>query len=488
VNALENSITLDEIFAVVIGKRVALAPEIAGYLALEVAQGARTAEGEVEPRAVYISEEGTVALVRPKKDTPTGDAETSVRAILGRLLETSGSATPSLSAIAKRTPGSGLLALIHEIEASLVPINRAAGRRALARLAHDVKRITMGVGRNASLSSYRPSAARTVFDSTPAPLAVALRAEGPSAAAAVVATRSTTPTINTSANTSEVKPPALPASGAREKVSAEPSRTMATWRDPNRLAATPGMHRPRMPRTSLAILAGALFVCMAGIVALWMVYPSFFTGKNEPAVALSPEGTLATSTTAPRCKVTLVVTDVPASAEILLRMGQPPLDIERMPMGTRLEFVATAEGYAPKRAIVKSESLWNKGMNGKPSLDLPIELESLPNKLDDKPGGTANAAGPWPLAEPGTEVGGSGPPGTVHVAANVRGAEVWLLAGIGPEARIEQLRCDADIDVLLAGPEALRKRLHVNKTDIVSAPSTSLGNKVVTVTGSAAQK
>jgi len=458
VNALENSITLDEIFAVAIAKRVPLAPEIAGYLALEVAQGARNAEGEVEPRTVYISEEGTVALVRPKKDAPTGDAETSVRAILGRLLEASGSATPSLSAIAKRAPGSGLSTLIHEIETALVPINRAAGRRALARLAHDVKRITMGVGRNASPSSYRASSARTASspDPTPAPPAATSHA--------------------------------LPSSGAREKVgqtekvSAEPSRTMTTWRDPNRQAAAPGTHRPRAPRTSLTILASALFVCVAGIVVIWKVYPSFFTGKKEPAVALASEGTLTASASAPRCKVTLVVTDVPANAEILLRMGQTPLDIERMPMGTRLEFVTTAEGYAPKRASVKSESLWNKGMSGKPSLDLPIELEPSPNKLNGKPG----AVDPWPLSDPGTEVGGSGSPGTVHVAANVRGAEVWLLAGIGPEARIEQLRCDADIDVLLAGPEALRKRLHVNKIDIFSAPSNSFGNKVVTVAGTTA--
>jgi hypothetical protein len=168
------------------------------------------------------------------------------------------------------------------------------------------------------------------------------------------------------------------------------------------------------------------------------------------------------------------VTDVPVNAEILLRMGQAPLDVERMPVGTRLEFVATAEGHAPRRAIIKAEASWDKGPDGKPRIDVPIQLE--PSKAK------AGTVDPWPVAEPGSQVGGSGSPGTVHVVSNVRGAEVWLLAGLGPEARIEQLRCDGDIDVLLAGPPQLRKRLHIGETDIQAATPDAQGNRVVSVT------
>ena len=38
-SALESSVTLEDVFAVVEGKRVPLAPELAGYLTLEVADG-----------------------------------------------------------------------------------------------------------------------------------------------------------------------------------------------------------------------------------------------------------------------------------------------------------------------------------------------------------------------------------------------------------------------------------------------------------------
>ena len=142
--ALESSVTLDDVFVVVGAKRVPLAPELAGYLTLEIAEGSAQALGDVDPRSVYIGEEGTVALVnRPRRDPPTGDTESSIRAVLARLLEASGSQTPGLGSVAGgggRTPGMG--SLIEELEAALIPVNRAAGRRALARLAREVKRVT----------------------------------------------------------------------------------------------------------------------------------------------------------------------------------------------------------------------------------------------------------------------------------------------------------------------------------------------------------
>ena len=222
----------------------------------------------------------------------------------------------------------------------------------------------------------------------------------------------------------------------------------------------------------MLVLTG--FVLVAGAIAVYMFKPAFFTGKRKPLPTASTSASVAVAP-APRCKVALVVSDVPANAEILLRVGQAPLDVERMPVGTRLEFVATAEGYSPRRAVIKAESPWDKTPEGKPRIDVPIQLD--PTKA--KPG-TVDG---WPAAEPGSQVGGSGSPGSVHVVSNVRGAEVWLLAGLGPEARIEQLRCDGDIDVLLAGPPQLRKRLHVGEKEIQAAAPDPQGNRVVTVSG-----
>ena len=136
-SALESSITLDDVFVVVGAKRVPLAPELAGYLALEIAEGSGNA-GEVVPKSVYIGEEGSVALVK-RRDAQAGgeglDAESSIRALLAKLLDASGSQTAALAGVARRKTTTGLAALIEELEAALIPVNRAAGRRALARLA-----------------------------------------------------------------------------------------------------------------------------------------------------------------------------------------------------------------------------------------------------------------------------------------------------------------------------------------------------------------
>ena len=106
-SSLETSITLEDVFTVVEAKRVPLAPELAGYLTLDIADGTDAGSGDVEAKTVFISEEGTVALVRPKKDSVTGNAEASVRALLTKLLEASGSGTPALTTAAKRKPGNG---------------------------------------------------------------------------------------------------------------------------------------------------------------------------------------------------------------------------------------------------------------------------------------------------------------------------------------------------------------------------------------------
>ena len=147
--ALDSSVTLEEVFTVLGARRVPLAPELAGYLVLEVAEHADPTGGDVDPKSVFVSEEGSVALVKPRREAAAGDAETSVRALLARLLEASGSQTRrrcrrrASAGAAPASPASPRL------ETALIPVNRAAGRGALARLAREVRRDRrLGVGRN----------------------------------------------------------------------------------------------------------------------------------------------------------------------------------------------------------------------------------------------------------------------------------------------------------------------------------------------------
>jgi hypothetical protein len=585
--ALDASVTLDEVLTVVGARRVALAPELAGYLVLEIAEQSDPQGGDIDARNVFVGEEGTVALVRAKRDAATGDAESSIRTVLARLLDASGSQTPSLTAASRRRSGGGLGPLVDELEAALIPVNRSAGRRALARLAREVKRVTLGVGRHTlPASSPRPivrdaaspppppSAARFSREEDPttarshipsellergAPPAwsempttefvpggrapspsetdvdaliaqfgvsgssdqqharalgaiVGLEPTPPLPAAGSKASRTPLPPSAHAVESTEeadldallgmqdrvsalsrptprARPPmAAPAPGsplvvvtpsapgvttgagpsvslrARERYDmavASEARQMAT--QPSQLkknrTSLPSPAQTSGGRTAAALVVLALAAVGGGSYAVWRLRPApAATGEGARAEALA--SALPVQETPPSCLGTLVITDVADHAEVLLREGQAPIDIPRMPVGARLEFVATAEGFAPKRIVVPARMAWDPGSDGKPRFEAAVQLDGSQ--------GHSGQVDSWPAGEPGSEVGGQGRPGTVHVVATPRGAEVWMLAGIAPEARIEQVRCEKDIDVLLAGPTTYRKRMHVTAADFVA--------------------
>jgi hypothetical protein len=562
---LDSSVTLDEVFTVLGARRVPLAPELAGYLILEIAEHADPAGGDVDPRSVFVSEEGTVALVKPRRESASGDAETSVRAMLARLLEASGSQTPALAAASRRKGGPGLPALAEELETALIPVNRAAGRRALARLAREVRRVTLGVGRNASpaMSDALPPTRRASQPSSPAatppppavepmprpamtasmpPPADFPREEDPTTARAhipeellrraVPAEPSEMPTMQfeptgaippgadvdaliadfgvseggEQSHARQLKamagleptppPPSAPVPLVRRSsgppssgpasgdggiesllaVSAEPvarpqpapspparAPRVSSWDESRQLPTGPSELRrtgrtptPAPRRSSSSVIAVVAVAAIgAGGYGVWTLRP-----REAPASAPVQPIAAAPEPVPVQCRATLIVSDVPAHAEVLLHAGQAPVDVEKMPVGARLEFVATAEGYAPKRVVVPGGAAWDKGPDGKPRFETAVQLDRS----------TARVAGsdPWPPVERGSEVGGDGPPGTVHVVATPHGAEVWILTGMGPQARIDQLPCNHDVDVLVAGPPALRRRLHVQASDFAA--------------------
>jgi hypothetical protein len=649
---LESSVTLDDVFVVVGARRVPLAPELAGYLALEIAEGASHAAGDVDPRSVYIGEEGSVALVvRPRREQPAGDAEASIRAILTKLLEVSGSQTPALASAARRRPSAGLNGLVEELEAALIPVNRAAGRRALARLAREVKRVTLGVGRNASLAPGDPAPKRGSSPShtaareggmrapqddprpvprsgfteepltsarrevLPDPMAAAPAGRTPeppssfaSSASDAPVTRSTSPDgselptlevrkdqiaaslvgrsgvppkveVRTGFGTPSPGPPAARAvdevdhllasfgvsshgeqsqrnelkalvgleptppppgsaredepparnasesdvesllaisdtgppvaAGARPGAASPPtaiSPTLASepYRASGRAlpaatasAATPQARGPRegapsagasdersagaravptapsarrlaemasepniSPPRDRSLTVFALVILVLGGIAIWSLRPALL-GGHEPPPTPAPV-TAASASEAPalaarsHCRASLVVTGAPANAEVLLRAGQAPVDVEKMPVGPRLEFVATAEGYAPKRAVIPAGAIWDSGPDGKPRYEVAVQLDHSRARP-----GTMDA---WPAGEPGSDVGGKGSPGTVHLVSTPRGAEVWQLVGLGPDAEFD-VKCGGEVELLVAGPTTLRKRIRVAEAD-----------------------
>src|SRR4029077_14819353 len=121
--------------------------------------------------------------------------------------------------------------------------------------------------------------------------------------------------------------------------------------DARRLPTQPSHLRPRatLPSASLAFsgrrwgaltLIAVIAALVAGGYALWKVRRNSLSPRaqaTEPNVIPAPSDAPVT------CLGTLLITEVPMRSEVLVHEGQAPVDVTRMPVGARLEFVATAE-------------------------------------------------------------------------------------------------------------------------------------------------
>jgi hypothetical protein len=264
------------------------------------------------------------------------------------------------------------------------------------------------------------------------------------------------------------EPPFSHAGGATDFYTSTPPPRAASASVASEFGRDVAKARPPTRRGVYAIFA-IVVVAAAGGVALLRFEPGSLSGRTPTVVeqerrAAAEAASALVRSPPPACRATLVVTDVPQGAEVLVRSGAAPVDVERVPTGARLEFVAMADGYAPRRAVVPHGAPWDAA-SGKPRFELPIQLE--------KSRARSGAVDPWPPSEPRTVVGGQGTPGTVHVVTSPQGAEVWMVAGGSPEAKLESLPCGTGMEIMVASTQqgqALRRRLRVESARLVPEP------------------
>lgn len=136
------SVTLSEVLAASSIRAASLVPETSGYLALAVADASARLPFRLDDPLVSLTTEGTVKVARGSHIVAPEESARRVRDVLARLLGQSIGSAPALSAAARPRQESdeGVDRVIRELEAALVPVNRAAARRALARLARETVR------------------------------------------------------------------------------------------------------------------------------------------------------------------------------------------------------------------------------------------------------------------------------------------------------------------------------------------------------------
>lgn len=134
------TVSFAEVLAAARLGRARIAPEMAGYLALGVADALVGQALVVDERSCMLTDEGGV-FVAPANSAISQDApmepERAVRQLLASLLDVARGGGTTLATVARRSSTSSIEALIAEIEAALIPVNRAAARRALARLSRE---------------------------------------------------------------------------------------------------------------------------------------------------------------------------------------------------------------------------------------------------------------------------------------------------------------------------------------------------------------
>jgi hypothetical protein len=119
--------------------------EIGAFVALEACEGLLNESVKLEPDDVRVTLEGSVVVADSAASAEPDEAARSLVSVLARLLVAAGPGVPPylLQLVKDSTTGQthqGLRDLHDAIEASLIPINRGASRRVLARLVRESDR------------------------------------------------------------------------------------------------------------------------------------------------------------------------------------------------------------------------------------------------------------------------------------------------------------------------------------------------------------
>jgi hypothetical protein len=366
----------------------------------------------------------------------------------------------------------------------LVPLNRGATRRVIARLVRESRKPgpSLRVGAEppstADLDAQfdalidgkvvKPSALQrpAIPDRLAQAAAVLIRADR-SATAEADATPSEPPSAvqlelpqppssvappPSAAVVSAVQTPAVP------RAEPPPPRASKRAGEQGRFESDPELDASTArARLGLWVFAGTSLAA----VGLLLVY--FTLGRQDPASALgrlsqpsaASAPALAKSPAAPkRTFGDLQINSHPARAQVLLLIGPGPTLATDLNPGVAQEFVAIADGYVPARALVPADAVWEE-LDGRPRYELAIQATPLRAGAHPKLLGLGPTLLPRDVGAPKPRVG------DVRVVTTPRAANVYQLIGFTPEVRVENVPTDRtyELIVYLEGRSPVTQRI-----------------------------
>ena len=461
--------TIEELIGTMKERRVRIPSEIGAFIALEICEALLEGPAAVRTTDVRIADDGTISVFAPPGSATSEEAARAVVALLGSLLVAAGTGVPRvLVGLLEEGPSSGrwdLSSLRDDLEASLVPLNRAAARRVLSRMLREARKPRSSApARPDSPPPGDPTLDSQLDDLLGGPDEPV--AEPPSIDADLDATLADLEgDIAAEERTiAEESPPAF------EEEKAEEPPTKKRKRYPSQAATQPRMQldaeraeRRKAAEESTGLdldqLGAELDKKRRGSALPWILAFAAILAATAAAVALTrpdlvdamlgrppppppPEGPTEEDLERERRERlghygTLTVQAIPADSQVLLYVGRGPAEAEELPQGVAHEFVAIADGRAPARAFIPADGEWAEGR-----YELAMQAGTAEMAEEDLDLGETTL----PRDALGAPTGALG---TARVITNPPGAKVYLLIGYSPTVVVENVSTDEAVELLI---------------------------------------
>jgi hypothetical protein len=512
------SVSIDQLLASLQRRGVPMPFEIGTFLVLEATERLiATMPVMVAASDVWLSDDGELLVAAQGSAATEREACRALIILLGDLLVRSAPGVPSmLLQLVERGPSEGdwrLARVRDDLEASLVPLNRGATRRVLARLLREAKR---DVERSMAPPPDENAVDRELdemlgIESAPAPqrsaqaTAAAPRISRPRAPAPPEPMIDPEPEPLPRAQDETIDVEIDPETGrgvvrgraagdsARARAANERAKPRSHATEPRPLAEADEepARAPRRPRReslddfehaaagqagSSARIAQWLLVLALALVAAYVIIGRervrTVFGVTEPAAQPLPIAPSAAPVAAAPRYGELRVTSTPPKAQVLMRVGEGPIVVPKLPLGVAHEFVAMLPGMSPSRAVVPPDAKWAQE-GGEARYELALQLGAASAHARE------NDLGPTRLTQ---EVGHpSGTLGSVRVITSPPGASVYQLIGFTPDVSVQNLPLDQPVDLLVYLPGHLLQRVRVGSQDWQKTASGMLAEPAVTL-------
>jgi hypothetical protein len=471
--AIGPGLSLDQLVSALQRKGVPLPFEIATFLVLDACERIALEPRVVRASDLRIADDGELSLQGPQAAERPSPREAcrALSTLLGELLVCSAQSVPPrlLGLCDPGVRGDGVATpadLRDELEAMLVPLNRAAMQRILARLVREARRELEQHRRRSSA----PPDADAELDAILAVDAAPVRSVRPLAAPAGTSTLTTGNPDGAVAlgeadnrdldavldGLSSHREPVGRASSSHEPESQKQvsgaRRDAGSARAPRALAHGDQLdtldrfeHAADSSSGRGARVGVLLVVCAAALAGGY-----FMLGRDASRRAIGlPEAAVPTNTpsAAPAPAALhgeLRVKSSPPRAQVLLRVGNGPAVVAHLPVGIAHEFVALREGFAPSRALVPTTAEW-RAEGGELRYELALQLPETTGRGREHELGASLMRGP-----PGQPTGALG---SVRVVTSPPGSEVYQLVGFTPDVKVKNLVASEPVELLIWLPK-----------------------------------